>query len=48
MILLNMTLDGLTCIKKFEVHLQVVKRTWFHIITRKDVNSNLNLNQDTM
>jgi hypothetical protein len=42
-----MNLHVLTCIKKFEVNLQVVIRTWFNIIQGKNLNSNLNLNNDT-
>jgi hypothetical protein len=42
-----MNLHVLTCIKKFEVNLQVVIRTWFNIIQGKNLNSNLNLNKDT-
>jgi hypothetical protein len=38
---MNMNLDGLTCIKKFDVPLQVTIMTWF-IHQRKDLNSKLN------
>jgi hypothetical protein len=43
-----MNLDCLTCIQKFEVPLQVVNKTWFNNIQRKDLNSNLKLNQGTV
>jgi hypothetical protein len=48
MIFKNMNLDGLTCIKKIEVPLQVAIKTWFNNNQRKDLDSNLNLNQDTL
>jgi hypothetical protein len=35
MIFMNMNLDGLTCIKKIEVLLQVVIRTWFKYYFKK-------------
>jgi hypothetical protein len=44
---MNMNLYSLTCMKDLEVPLQVVIMTSFNIIQRKDLNSKLNLNQDT-
>jgi hypothetical protein len=41
-------LDGLTCIKKFEVSLQVANEPWFISIQREGLNSNSNVNQDTL
>jgi hypothetical protein len=43
-----MNLDWLTCMQNLEVPLQVVIRTQFKNIQRKDLNSNLNLNQVRM
>jgi hypothetical protein len=47
-IFMNINLYDLTCIKKFKVPLQVANMTWFNDIQRKDLNSNLNLNQHTL
>jgi hypothetical protein len=47
MIFQNMNLDWLTCIQEFGVPLQVVNKTWFKY-TKKDLNSNLSLNQVTL
>jgi hypothetical protein len=46
MIFKTVNLDGLICIKNFEVSLQVANRTWFNNIKKGDLNSNSNLNQD--
>jgi hypothetical protein len=35
MIFNNVNLDGLTCIKKFEVSLQVANGTWFNKIQKE-------------
>jgi hypothetical protein len=42
---MNVKLDGLTYIQKFEVSLQVSNGTCFNIIQKGDLNSNSNLNQ---
>jgi hypothetical protein len=46
MVFRTMNLDGLMCIKKFKVSLEVTNRTWFNNIQKGDLNSNSNLNQD--
>jgi hypothetical protein len=46
MVFKTVNLDGLMCIKKFEVSLQVANRIWFNNIQKRDLNSNSNLNQD--
>jgi hypothetical protein len=48
MVFKTINLDCLTCIKIFEVSLQVAIEPWFINIPREDLNSNLNLNQDTL
>jgi hypothetical protein len=48
MTFMNMNLDWLTCIQILEVPLQVVNSIWFNNIEIEDLNSNLNLNQDTL
>jgi hypothetical protein len=48
MIFNTINLYGLTCIPKIEVPLQVVNGVGLLIFKREDLNSNLNINQDTL
>jgi hypothetical protein len=48
MIFKTVNLDGLTCIKNFEISLQVEIETWFINIQIGDLNSNSNLDQFTL